>query len=69
MNSKAYNIATAAAKVLSLVSGLASYNNYIPASVMPYAVGVFALASSLKEVVRVVRDWSDDGVVNNSIKD
>ena len=69
MNSKLYNIATATAKILSLVSGLAAYNNYIPASVMPYAIGVFALASSLKEVVRVVRDWSDDGIVNNSAKD
>ena len=69
MNTKLYNLATAFAKVISLVSGLAAYNDLIPVKYGPLAVLVFAVASSLKEVVRVMRDWSDDGQVNNSIKD
>ena len=69
MNSKLYNIATATAKVLAVLTGLAAYQDVIPAKFLPVAGLVFAVASSLKEVVRVVRDWSDDGQLNNSARD
>lgn len=69
MNSKAYNYATLAAKVLSVVTGAAAYQDLIPAKFAPVAVLVFALASTLKDTVRVVRDYLDDGQLNKSVLD
>ena len=57
---------TTIVKVLSLLSGLASYASVLPASVMPIATLVFLLASSVKDAVVVVGDYLDDKQLNKS---
>lgn len=69
MNSKLYNTATATAKILSVVTGAAAYSDLIPAKFAPIAALVFALASTLKDVVRTIRDYADDGQLNKSVTD
>lgn len=69
MNTKLQNIATAVAKVLSVITGLAAYSDLIPQKFLPVAALVFALSSSLKEVIKVLRDYADDGKINKSVID
>lgn len=69
MNQKLYNVATATAKVLGLLTSAAAYQDMIPAKWLPAGLLVIGLASSLKEVVRVIRDYADDGQLNKSVTD
>lgn len=53
-------------KFLSVITGLAAYANIIPAKYAPLAVLVFAIASTLKDLVVKIGDWIDDGQLNGS---
>lgn len=56
-------------KFLSIITGLAAYVDMIPAKYAPLAVLVFALSSTLKDLVVKIGDYLDDGQVNGSFKD
>lgn len=61
-------IVTTIFKVVSFVTGLAAYNDMIPAKFAPISILVFALASIAKDAVRVIGDWMDDKQLNQSYK-
>lgn len=55
--------------VLGAAGSLASYNDIIPASLLPYAAGLFAVSAALHKIVDTVGDLLDDGQLNQSFKD
>lgn len=55
-------------KILSLITGAAALQGVIPAKYAPLAVLVFALASTLKDIVIWIGDWLDDGQINKSFQ-
>jgi len=59
---------TTIVKGLSLISGLAAYAEVIPAKFLPIAALVFALASTLKDIVITIGDYMDDKQLNQSFK-
>lgn len=59
---------TTIGKVLSLAAGLAAYNDMIPAKFAIPAAITFAVLSTLKDLVRTIGDYMDDGVKNDSFK-
>jgi len=59
---------TTIVKILSVVSGLAAYNDIIPAKLAPIALLVFATASTLKDLFVKVGDYADDKQINGSFK-
>jgi 4-hydroxybenzoate polyprenyltransferase len=69
MSNRLQNILVGATKILSLVAGLSAYQSIIPSKYIPVAVLVFALASTAKEAINILRDFADDGEVNQSVKD
>jgi hypothetical protein len=69
MSPRIQNILIGSTKILSLVVGLSAYQSAIPSKYLPIAIGVFGLASTIKELIKVVRDFADDGQINQSIKD
>lgn len=69
MNTKLYKTASFLVKVLSVLTGLAAYQDIIPAQFLPVAVVVFAAASTVKDFLNVLRDYADDGKINKSYQD
>lgn len=55
-------------KVVSVVTGLAAYNDLVPAKYAVVAAFVFGLASILKDAFTSVGDLLDDGMRNDSFK-
>lgn len=55
-------------KLLSVLLGLAAYQDVIPAKFAPIAVLVFACSSTLKDLCIKVGDWLDDRQLNGSFK-
>lgn len=53
-------------KVLSLAAGGASFFDWLPDSVAPIAILVFATADTVKELLIKVGDYLDDGKINQS---
>lgn len=65
---KILHILSLTTKYVSVVIGLASYNNYIPAKWQGVALIAFAAASILKDTVNRIGDLVDDGKENGSFK-
>jgi len=61
-------VLTTIGKLLSVVAGLSAYADVIPAKYALVAAIAFAVASTLKDTVRVVGDLLDDGKKNDSFK-
>ena len=57
-----------ALKGASVVTGLAAYNDLVPAKYAAIAAIVFAGASILKDTVNRIGDLLDDGIKNDSWK-
>lgn len=57
---------TTIGKVLSVIVGLAAYSDVIPTKWAIPAAIVFAAASTLKDLVKTIGDYLDDGVKNDS---
>ncbi len=55
-------------KILSVVTGLVSYQGMIPEKYLPIALFVFAIASTLKDLVAKIGDYLDDHKMNGSFK-
>lgn len=68
MNTKYLKVVTTAVKVLSVLAGLASYSELIPAKLLPVAGILFAAASAFKDLFVKAGDLLDDGQANNSFK-
>jgi hypothetical protein len=68
MNSTALKVITISLKVVSILTGLAAYNDLIPAKYAPIAVVVFAVASVAKDSLTKLGDLLDDGQANQSFK-
>lgn len=68
MNSTALKVLSIALKVASIITGLAAYNDLIPAKFQAIAVIVFAVASVGKDAFTKLGDLLDDGVKNDSFK-
>lgn len=62
---KAINITL---KITSIVAGLAAYSDIIPAKLLPVAVLVFALSSTIKDVAIKVGDYLDNKQLDGSFK-
>lgn len=61
-------VLTTIGKLLSVVAGLSAYADVIPAKYALVAAIAFAVASTLKDTVRVIGDLLDDGKKNDSFK-
>lgn len=61
-------IITNTIKVLSVIGGLASYAEILPAKLAPLAILAFGLASTAKDLFIKVGDYLDDRQINNSFK-
>lgn len=68
MNSTALKVITIALKVSSILTGLAAYNDLIPAKFSAVAVLVFGIASVAKDSLTKLGDLLDDGQQNNSYR-
>ena len=55
-------------KFLSVITGFAAYTNVIPLKYAAVAALVFAVASTLKDLVIKIGDWMDDHKLNGSYK-
>ncbi len=53
-------------KFVSVLTGLSAYADLIPAKYLPIAVLVFAVASTIKDLLLKIGDWLDDKKLNNS---
>lgn len=54
---EALKVLTTVSKVIGVVTGLSAYSNMIPAQYAPIGVLVFAIASSLKDIVASVSNF------------
>ena len=61
-------ILTAIGAVVSVLLGLAAYEDMLPASVAVWAAGATAILAALKQLIEAVGDVLDDGVRNHSFK-
>lgn len=68
MNSTVLKVITVGLKIASILTGLASYVDVIPAKFAPIAVLVFAIASVAKDTFTKLGDLLDDGQANQSFK-
>lgn len=68
MNSTTLKVITIALKVASIVTGLAAYNDLVPAKYAAVAAIVFAVASVAKDALTKLGDLLDDGEANQSYK-
>lgn len=59
---------TTIGKVLSVLVGLAAYSDLIPEKFAIPAAIAFAVLSTLKDLVKTIGDYIDDGVKNDSFK-
>jgi hypothetical protein len=55
-------------KVTSIVAGLAAYTDVIPAKLMPVAMLVFALSSTIKDIAIKAGDYLDNKQMDGSFK-
>lgn len=59
---------TALGAVVSILLGLAAYEDMLPASVAVWAAGATAILAALKQLIEAVGDVLDDGLRNHSFK-
>lgn len=66
MNSTTLKVLTIGVKIASVVTGLAAYNDLVPAKYAAVAAFAFAVASVAKDAFTKLGDLLDDGQANNS---
>lgn len=68
MKSKILLVLSYVAKAASVLTGLAAYNDLVPAKYAALAAIVFAASSLTKDTVNRIADLADDGQENQSWK-
>jgi len=68
MNSTALKVITIVIKIASVITGLAAYNDLVPAKYAAIAGLAFGAASIAKDAFTKLGDLLDDGQQNNSYK-